>query len=208
MAYPVAYQADYQEQQSRLTTFFRLIVAIPWFIVAYFWALVGGVCVIISWFALLFTGRYPEGLYGFVAKYLRFSARANSWMYLMTDVWPPFDGNDHPEYPIRLLIPQPQAEYSRVKVLFRIIVGIPVIVMHYLFTVLLGIIGIVAWVVIVITGKLPKGVFDLLKMSLAYTTLAATYFSLVTETYPPITPEDDGSVAAPAPPSEPSPFGS
>jgi hypothetical protein len=209
MAYPVAYQADYKEHQSRLTTFFRLIVAIPWLLVAYFWELVGAVGIIVGWFAIVFTGRYPDGLYNLTAMALRYHARINSWVYLMTDEWPAFDGAEHPEYPIRLVIPEPQESYSRVKTLFRIIIGIPVMIMAYLFGILIGIVGILAWVVIVITGKFPKGLFDVMKMGMAYTILAGVYFGLITESYPPISPEDDGSTATvPPAPAAPSPFGS
>ncbi|MDO8214044.1 DUF4389 domain-containing protein [Conexibacter sp. CPCC 206217] len=214
MAYPVAYQADYKEHQSRLTTFFRLIVAIPWLIVSYFWALVGAIGIIVGWFAIVFTGRYPDGLYNLTAMSLRFHARVYSWMYLLTDVWPPFDGAEHPEYPIRLVIPAPQESYSRVKTLFRIIIGIPVMVMLWLFSILYQIVGVLLWVVIVITGKNPKGLFDVQKMALAYYALGGAYLGLVTETYPPISPEDDGTPSYPAspstppPPTTPSPFGS
>jgi hypothetical protein len=209
MAYPVAYQADYRERQSRLTTFFRLIVAIPWLIVAYFWQLVGAIGIIVGWFAVLFTGRYPDGLYNLTSMAMRYHARINSWLYLMTDAWPPFDGAEHPEYPIRLVIPAPQESYSRVKVLFRIILGIPVIIMAYLFSLLAQIVSILLWVVVVITGKLPKGLFDVQKMSIAYLSLAGVYFGLITETYPPISPEDSDDVAptASVPPAAPSPFG-
>jgi hypothetical protein len=208
MAYPVAYQADYKEQQSRLTTFFRLIVAIPWLIVMYFWQLLGAIGIIVGWFAILFTGRYPDGLYNLTSMALRYHARINSWIYLMTDEWPPFDGAEHPEYPIRLAIPAPQPQYSRVKTLLRIILGIPVIIMAYIFSLLAGIISILVWVVVVITGKLPKGLFDVMKMSMAYLSLAGVYLGLITETYPPISPEESDSAPTPAPPAPAAPFGS
>jgi hypothetical protein len=208
MAYPVAYQADYKEQQSRLTTFFRLIVAIPWLIVMYFWQLLGAIGIIVGWFAILFTGRYPDGLYNLTSMALRYHARINSWIYLMTDEWPPFDGAEHPEYPIRLAIPAPQPQYSRVKTLLRIILGIPVIIMAYIFSLLAGIISILVWVVVVITGKLPKGLFDVMKMSMAYLSLAGVYLGLITETYPPISPDESDSAPTPAPPAPAAPFGS
>ena len=67
MPYPVTFKADYVEKRSRLTTFFRLLLAIPHLIVLYFYGLAAGVVVIVAWFALLFTGRYPQGMYDFVA---------------------------------------------------------------------------------------------------------------------------------------------
>ncbi len=207
MAYPVVFQADYREKQSRLTTFFRLIVAIPWFLMSIVWGLAALIGVVVAWFALLFTGRYPEFAYNWVTGYLRFSTRLNGWFLLLTDEWPAFDGGDHPEYPIRLLIPEPQEEYTRWKVLLRIILVIPVAIMIYIFNLLTELIGFVLWIVIVITGKAPRGLWDIQKMGVAYIARGNAYYLLVTETYPPIS-ADDGDALPPSPaPASSSPFG-
>jgi hypothetical protein len=77
--YPVTFEADYAgEGRNRLTTFLRYIVAIPWFIVAGIYGFVASIAVFIAWFALVFTGRYPEGLYDFVAGYVRLASRRRS----------------------------------------------------------------------------------------------------------------------------------
>lgn len=214
--YPVAYQADYVEQQSRLRTFFRYFLLIPWLFVAIFWGLGAMVCTIGAWFAIVFTGRYPQGLYDFNAKAHRYITRVNGFYYLMTDEWPPFDGDEHPEYPIRLVIPPPQPEYSRWKAALRIILIIPVAIVAYLLGILIGLVVILSWIVIVITGKHPKGLFDVLKLGLAYTARAGVYYGLITETYPPIS-ADDGEAppsqqytppsTASAGPTQPNPFG-
>ncbi len=209
MAYPVAFQADYREQASRLTTFFRLLLAIPWMLVSIIWGLLALIGVIVGWFAIVFTGRYPPFAYDWVGQYLRFSTRVNGWIWLLTDEFPPFDGGEHPEYPIRLAIPAPLDPYSRWKTALRIILLIPVLILAYLFGLLIEIVGILAWIVIVVTGKFPKGLWDVQKMGVAYVQLASVYHLLVTESYPPISPEDDGAAPAPAPPpsAPPSPFG-
>ena len=69
--YPVHFEADYQAEQNRATTFFRIILAIPWLIVAYIYEIAAFFTVVIAWFALLFTGRYPEGLYNLNAGFVR-----------------------------------------------------------------------------------------------------------------------------------------
>lgn len=200
MSYPVGFRADYREQHSRLTTFFRLLLAIPWFLVSIVWGLLAFVGVVVGWFAIVFTGSYPAFAYNWVAQYLRFSTRVNAWVWLLTDEFPPFDGGEHPDYPVRLSIPEPLDPYTRWKTLLRIILAIPVMILVWLFNILLELVGIAAWVVIVITGKFPKGLWDVQKMGVAYIALANVYHLLVTETYPPITPEDDGAAAASVPP--------
>ena len=91
--YPVSYEADTAiEGRNRLTTFFRPILDIPWLIVAGLYGIAAYVAVIIAWFAIVFTGRYPEGLYNFNAGFLRMSTRANGFAYLLSDEYPPFGG--------------------------------------------------------------------------------------------------------------------
>ena len=70
--YPVSFEADYAaEGRNRLTTFFRYIVAIPWLIVAYLYGIGASIVVTLAWFAMVFTGRYPQQLYDFNVGYLR-----------------------------------------------------------------------------------------------------------------------------------------
>jgi hypothetical protein len=203
--YPVAYEADYVEQRSRLSTFFRLILAIPWFIVSIFWGLVALVCVVIAWFAIVLTGRYPEGLYKGVSMALRFATRMNGFALLMTDAFPPFGGEENPEYPVRLQIAAPLEAYSRVKTLLRIILVIPIAIVLYFVQIVSRAISILAWLVIVITGKLPRGIFDVMRFTLAYEARASAYQLLVTETYPPFSPDEEAPGAPLAPPVSPPP---
>ncbi len=198
MAYPVTYESDYVERHSRLTTFFRLILVIPWFVVAIFWGLAAIVCVAIAWFAIVVTGRYPQGLYDLVASALRFGTRLNGYCLLMTDAWPPFDGAEHPEYPVRALIAPPLAQYSRVKTFFRGILSIPLVIVLYLIQLLSRAVTMLAWLVIVVTGRLPRGIFDIMRFTLAYEARASAYQLLLTETYPPFSPDDDEAAVAPA----------
>ena len=207
--YPVTYEADYAgEGRNRLTTFLRYIVAIPWLIVAGLYGFVASIAVVIAWFALVFTGRYPEGLYNFIAGYVRFNSRANAFIYLLTDEYPPFNGDENPSYPVRIGIPAPLPEYSRGKAAFRLIVGIPVILLAYVQSLIALVISVIAWFAIVFTGKMSEGLFDPLRSALAYTTRATAYFGLLTEDWPPFSLEESSvgaQAAAPPPPPPPPP---
>jgi hypothetical protein len=201
--YPVTYEADYVEQRSRLSTFFRLILAIPWFVVSIFWGLVALVCVVIAWFAIVFTGRYPEGLYRGVSMALRFGTRMNGFALLMTDAFPSFGGDEDPEYPVRLRIAPPLEQYNRWKTLLRIVLVIPIAIVLYFVQIVSRAISILAWLVIVITGKLPRGIFDVMRFTLAYEARAGAYQLLVTEAYPPFSPDDEAPATSAAPPAAP-----
>jgi len=93
VVYPISVGIVYPEKLSRLTTFFRILMVIPQSIVLYFIAIAASVVVFISWWAILFTGKYPKGLFDFVAGVLRWETRVNGYTYLLTDKYPPFSLN-------------------------------------------------------------------------------------------------------------------
>lgn len=185
MSYPVTFEADYVERRSRLTVFFRLLLVIPVAIVLYVFAVIAGVAVVIAWFAIVLTGHYPQSLYKFVADYVRLQARVTAYVALLCDPYPPFSGSDDPTYPVRMSFAGPLDHYSRLKTLFRVIIAIPVMVLRYVMGLLLEIGSLAAWVVIVITGKMPKGLHDLMVLANSYTARSDAYLCLLTETYPP-----------------------
>ncbi len=166
--YPVQYEADYVEKRSRLTTFFRLLTFVPAAILTYIYVLAAEVVVFIAWFALLFTGRYPEGMYNFVSGAVRNSTRLQGYFCLLTDQYPPWNGQDEPGYPVRVHIAPPKAEYSRAKVFFRIFLLIPVFIIQYVYNIMMQVGALCAWIVIVITGKQPEGLQNFINMAMRY----------------------------------------
>jgi hypothetical protein len=189
MPYPVTFEADYVEQRSRLTAFFRLILAIPLMIWLYLYAIVAYVAIVIAWFAIVITGRYPQGLYDFVAGFTRFLTRFTAYTALLCDPYPAFGGSDDPDYPVRMQFAGPLERYSRVKTFFRGIIAIPILFVRYVMGILLEIGAFGAWVVIVITGKMPRGLFDLMVLANSYNARSDAYLYLLTETYPPFQDE-------------------
>ena len=94
MNYPVTLKVEFPKRLSRLTTFFRLFMLIPQIVVLYFINIAGDIIVFISWWAILFTGRYPKGLFDFVVWWFRWSTRFAGYAYLLTDKYPPFNGSE------------------------------------------------------------------------------------------------------------------
>jgi ABC-type multidrug transport system permease subunit len=88
--YPITVGVEYSDRLSRLTTFFRGILIIPHSIVIAALGIVAGILLFISWWAILFMGRYPRGMFNFVSGYLRWITRVNGYSYFLTDKYPPF----------------------------------------------------------------------------------------------------------------------
>jgi Domain of unknown function (DUF4389) len=82
---------DVERDLNRWLPLVKWFLAIPHYIVlAILWVL-AFFCVVVAWFAILFTGRYPEGLFGIVESVLRWGNRVNAYAFLLiTDQYPPF----------------------------------------------------------------------------------------------------------------------
>src|SRR5437762_2915925 len=79
--YPIDYEVDYVRERNRLTTFFRIILAIPWLIVAYLYEIVGLVLAIVAWVVVLVLGRYPRTLYDWNSGILRYFGLLAGFVY-------------------------------------------------------------------------------------------------------------------------------
>jgi hypothetical protein len=78
-------------QLNRWMPLVKWLLAIPHYFVLFFLGIAVVFSVVIAWFAILFTGRYPRGLFGFVVGFLRWCNRVNGYAFaLVTDVYPPF----------------------------------------------------------------------------------------------------------------------
>ncbi len=209
--YPVGYESDFAERRSRAKTFFRPILAIPLMIVAIFYGIALFFTLIGAWFAIVFTGRYPDGLYRFNARMARWLTRVQAYSNYATDAYAPFDLEEHPEYPVRVTIGPPKASYSRLKTGFRFIVGIPVALIAYALSVVVSVAAFISWFWIVITGKQNDGLHNALTLGLAYYARSTAYWFLLTEDWPPFSPtggsplgpSDDGGTLPSVPPAEP-----
>lgn len=96
---PVGFTVTYPEQLSRgtllLKTFFGwLYVGIPHGVALMFYGLAAAAVTFIAWFAILFTGKYPRGMFDFVVGLFRWQMRVNAYLLLLTDAYPPFGGKE------------------------------------------------------------------------------------------------------------------
>jgi hypothetical protein len=187
----VTFQADFVETRSRATTFFRWLLVIPLWIWAGIWGIAVEVVVIIAWFALLFTGRYPEGMYDFIASYVRFLGRVYAYGYVMTDVYAPFHGSEDPEYPVRVEVAPPLESYGRWRVFLRGPIMLLALIALYVgsgFTyVAFGLVSgapAVNWIVIVNDGRARRSLHRLTWMYVALMIRLTAYVFLLAQDFP------------------------
>lgn len=189
--YPVRFHlAQAPEERGRVSVGLRYLFALPWVIVAAIWGLGAYAATIVAWFSIVLGRGYPPALYEFNARYLRMSTRANAFMWLGTDVPPPFDGEPLDGYPVRVDIDPDSGIHDRLSVAIRALYLIPVSIVIWLVSLLVHAVAIVGWFLIVFTGRMSGDFEELIGKGLASITRATAYALLFTDRYPPVWDED------------------
>src|SRR3990172_2428157 len=91
--YPVRFDVEYPEKLSRLLNnipYLKAILLVPHIIVLLVMWIIAGVLGFIAWWAILFTGKYPQGLFDYSVGVLRWLARVSAYSSMLTDEYPPF----------------------------------------------------------------------------------------------------------------------
>jgi hypothetical protein len=200
--YPVQFSVEYPDRQlNRLTTAFRVIVAIPILIVA---ATVeghtgsyggaehgetiaigaGGVLILAPLLLIVFRQKYPRWWFDWNLELLRFSNRVGVFLALMDDHYPSTDEQQS----VTLDFPYPDVKegLNRWLPLVKWLLAIP----HYILLAFLWLFAffavIFAWFAILFTGRYPQGLFDFVAGVFRWTNRVVGYaFALVTDRYPP-----------------------
>jgi hypothetical protein len=178
---------------SRVTVFFRLPLAVPHLVWLLLWGIATFVAVIVNWFVTLFRGRPARRLHAFVSRYVRYQLHVYSFLYLVANPFPGFDGAPG-RYPIDLVVPEP-ARQKRWKTGFRIILAIPALAVGAALGYGLGVAAILTWFVALIRGAAPWGLRNYSAYSLRYQAQTNAYLALLTDVYPHASPLE----GAPAP---------
>jgi Domain of unknown function (DUF4389) len=221
--HPVRMEIEDDLRRSRLTVFFRLLLAIPHFVWVILWSIAAVVVAVINWFAALFTGRSPEGLHNFLAAYVRYVTHLYAYLLLAANPYPGFTGEPR-SYPIDVLI-DPPAPQRRWVTALRIFLALPALALA---STLVGscsgggsggqsgsggaedaayffsgggvaiTVAVLAWFLCLARGRMPGGFRDLVAYALRYNAQALAYVLLVTDRFPNSDPAD----RTPHPPPE------
>jgi hypothetical protein len=202
--YPVQFSVDYPDRAlNRLTTAFRIFVAIPIVIVlgavsggtwvtfstqrtTYVVAAAGGLLFFAPLLMILFRQKYPRWWFDWNLELQRFTNRVWIYLVLMDDRYPATDQPQavHLDY----VYPDAAHDLNRWLPLVKWFLAIP----HYVVLAILGIaaffVTIAAWFAILFTGRYPKGMFEFVQGFLRWGNRVTAYaFLLVTDRYPPFT---------------------
>ena len=198
---PLRFSVDYPERDlNRLTTFFRLFVAIPILIVlstvaggAWQWsydngktaaAAAGGLLFFGPLLMILFRQKYPRWWFDFNLQLTRFSTRVSSYLALMSDRYPSTD--EEQSVHLDLDDPNVKRDLNRWLPLVKWLLAIP----HYIVLFFLSIASIfavvIAWFAILFTGRYPRSLFDFVEGVMRWGLRVEAYaMLLVTDRYPP-----------------------
>jgi Domain of unknown function (DUF4389) len=195
-AHPIRLVVSDDLQRSRLTVFFRLLLAIPHLFVLALWSAVAFVIAVINWFATLVKGQSPDGLHDFLAGYLRYATQVEAYLLLAGNPFPAFFvGSRTTGYPIDLEIAGP-APQSRWKTLFRGFLALPAILLSAAFlggpiawsllrgSGVAGTTAFLTWFSALARARSPRGLRDLSAWSIGYGAQVGAYLFLLTDRYP------------------------
>jgi hypothetical protein len=206
MAYPVSVRIEPAlTNRNRLTTLFRLILAIPHLILVGGAGLgfasssqndstvtsfgeggllgaVAGFLSVVSWFTIVIAGTHIIGIRQFCSFYLRWRTRAGAYVMLLEDPYPPF--GDAP-YPTSVEITDPIGPRNRLTVAFRLILVIPHFFVVFFIFIAWCLTTILAWFVILFTGEYPRGMYEFGVGVLRWMVRVEAYLMLLVDEYPP-----------------------
>ena len=176
------FDVAYPPRLSRLMLFVKWLLVIPHLIALWVMGIVVSVVTFVAWFAILFTGRYPLGMWTFAVGVIQWSTRVSVYAtYYMRDEYPPFGEGPYPmefrvRYPDRL---------SRLLIVVKWLLILPHAIVLALLGIATAVTILVSWFAILFTGRYPEGLFRFHVGVLRWTTRASLYVTLLTDDYPP-----------------------
>jgi hypothetical protein len=170
-------------RRSRLTVFFRLLLAFPHLVWLILWGIAVIVVALLNWFATLAIGRSPGVFHRFLSAYLRYDTHVFAFLTLVANPFPGFTGAKG-SYPVDLEIDDPGRQH-RLKTLFRLVLGIPAIVLASTLGSLLFFVAVFGWFASLATGRMPHGLRNVGAYVLRYDAQMYGYaYYLLTDRYP------------------------
>jgi hypothetical protein len=180
--HPITISEDEDLRRSRLTVFFRLLLFLPHYVWLGLWGIAVFFTIIANWFVTLFAGRPADALHRFNGAYLRYLTHVYAYVFLVSNPFPGFLGKPG-TYPVDLQI-APRERQNRWKTGFRIILGVPALLITAAVGFALLLVAIFGWFTGLFVARMPLGLRNLGVYSLRYSAQVNGYFWLLTDRYP------------------------
>jgi hypothetical protein len=219
-AYPVRVEARLDEPLSRWLWLVKWLLALPhWFVLFFLW-IAFGVTTFIAFLVMLFTGRYPRGIFDFNVGVLRWSWRVGYYATaaIGTDRYPPFTLGDVPDYPARLDVAYPEHQRRGLPLIGWWLLGIP----QYVLAAIIGsgsgfgwagghwgvelpsvlaVLVFVAAIMLLLGRGYPRGVYELVMGFNRWSFRVLAYAAFMTPEYPPFRLDQGGEEPPPPEPT-------
>ncbi len=182
--YPVRVEIEYPQQLNRWLPLVKWLLAVPHYIVLAVLAIGVYVVYIVSWFATIITGAYPEGMFNYMVGFERWVLRVSAYVLLQTDQYPPFTLADDPNYPVRLEVDYPP-KIARWRPLVAWLLAIPALLVAFGIAVVAEICAFIGFFAILFTKKYPDGLFNVVTIGLRWQARTRIYSYWMEEKYPP-----------------------
>ncbi|HMC39443.1 MAG TPA: DUF4389 domain-containing protein [Acidimicrobiales bacterium] len=186
--YPVTAGLDAPLEVARWRVIGNMIMAIPHFILLYVLGIVTEVVALLAWFAILFSGRLPEGMGTFMAGVERYRWRVSTFATFLREPYPAFaipSGYAEPGGDPAWLQIQPATSYNRAAVFFRILLAIPQMLFGFVLGIGVYFAMIVAFFAVLITGRWPAGLRKFVLDVAFWGVRFNAWFFLLADPYPP-----------------------
>jgi hypothetical protein len=186
--YPLQLDLEAPDKVARWRPLVHWLLVIPHIVVIYVLAIVQRVVLIISFFAILFTGAMPEGLFGFNTMVLRYQWRVMSYAMFMRESYPefafPMESADPGTEPAHLSV-QPAPKLNRGLIFVKWLLAVPHYIVLFFLFIALYVVVIIAFFAVIITGAWPEGLRNFVVGVNRWSSRVSMYILLMTDQYPP-----------------------
>jgi hypothetical protein len=190
-------------RRSRLTTFFRFLLALPHIVWFFGWTTLVQYAVFLAWLLGTLLGRVPEFLHRFLASWVRYGFHLGTYLHLVANPFPGFIGRSG--YPVDLVLPLRPERQRRLAIFLRGLLALPAVLLAAVAAAfayggltfmwlavgggIAGAAALLAWFVALALGRTSPGLRDAGAYGLGYAAQAFAYLFLVTDRYPNSDPE-------------------
>jgi hypothetical protein len=202
--HPVHLVVEDDYQRTRLTVFFRLILAVPHIIWFFLWTVLIVIAGFLNWLISIFTGTPPQAFHNLMCSYVRYQAHLTAYLALVANPYPGFMG-EAGEYPVDIRLPEQPVSQRRWTIFLRLLLAVPALIVSGALAGLSGgnlgrgrnnkregtgggallvVCAVLGWFASLARGRMPKGFRDAGAYAIGYSAQATAYLLLVTDRYP------------------------